>query len=94
MAAIPEYFGSLVFDDRVMKARLSNNVYQSLNQTIREGNRLDPTLADAVADAGIEDIRWQYAAGLYWRACLDVDNHHLWLLISLFHHPLRFLCPD
>ncbi|MBR2670808.1 MAG: glutamine synthetase III [Oscillospiraceae bacterium] len=51
MTAIPEYFGSLVFDDRVMKARLSNNVYQSLNQTIREGNRLDPTLADAVADA-------------------------------------------
>ena len=51
MTAIPEYFGSLVFDDRVMKARLSNNVYQSLNQTIREGNRLDPSLADAVADA-------------------------------------------
>ena len=51
MAGIPDYFGSLVFDERAMKARLPGKVYYSLKQTIRRGERLDPTVADAVADA-------------------------------------------
>ncbi|MCR5826781.1 MAG: glutamine synthetase III [Oscillospiraceae bacterium] len=51
MAGIPDYFGSLVFDERVMKARLSANVYHSLKQTIRRGERLDPGVAEAVAAA-------------------------------------------
>ncbi len=51
MAGIPDYFGSLVFDERVMKARLSGSVYHSLKQTIRRGERLDAGVADAVADA-------------------------------------------
>ena len=38
---IPEYFGSMVFDDRVMKARLSADVYRSLRKTIDEGTKLD-----------------------------------------------------
>ena len=46
---VPEYFGSMVFDDRVMKARLSGDVYRSLKQTIQKGVKLDPTVADAVA---------------------------------------------
>ena len=49
MKAVPEYFGSLVFDDRQMKARLSNEVYDSLKKTIDEGKRLDPSVANAVA---------------------------------------------
>ena len=51
MANIPEYFGSLVFDERVMKARLPGEVYYSLKQTIRRGERLNAGVADAVADA-------------------------------------------
>ena len=51
MTTVPEYFGSLVFDTRVMKARLSGDVYRSLKQTIQKGARLDPTVADAVASA-------------------------------------------
>ena len=51
MTTVPEYFGSLVFDTRVMKARLSADVYRSLKQTIQKGARLDPTVADAVASA-------------------------------------------
>ncbi len=51
MKNIPEYFGSLVFDDRVMKANLSDEVYRSLKKTIDEGARLDSKLADAVAGA-------------------------------------------
>ena len=51
MSTVPEYFGSLVFDDRVMKATLPSGVYQSLRKTIDEGARLDSEVADAVAVA-------------------------------------------
>ena len=51
MKTVPEYFGSLVFDDRVMKANLSAKVYNSLKKTIDEGASLDPAVADAVATA-------------------------------------------
>ncbi len=51
MATVSEYFGSLVFDDRVMKANLSAKVYQSLKKTIDEGAKLDISVANAVADA-------------------------------------------
>ena len=51
MSTVPESFGSLVFDDRVMKARLSSKVYQSLKKTIDEGSKLDIGVANAVADA-------------------------------------------
>ena len=44
-------FGSLVFDDRVMKATLSAKIYQKLRKTIDEGSRLDPVVAEAVAAA-------------------------------------------
>ena len=48
---VPEVFGSMVFDDRMMKARLSANVYNSLQQTINQGKKLDSGVANAVADA-------------------------------------------
>ena len=51
METVPEYFGSLVFDDRVMKANLSAEIYQSLKKTIDEGAQLDIGVANAVADA-------------------------------------------
>ena len=47
MAAVSEYFGSLVFDDRVMKANLSAEVYQSLKRTIDEGAKLNIGVANA-----------------------------------------------
>lgn len=46
---VPELFGSLVFDDKVMRARLSDEVYSSLRKTIDENVRLDEAVADAVA---------------------------------------------
>ncbi len=49
MSTVPDIFGSLVFDDRVMKAMLSSDVYQSLRKTIDQGERIDPKIADAVA---------------------------------------------
>ena len=41
----------MVFDDRVMKASLSSKVYQSLRKTIDEGEQLDSSVADVVAEA-------------------------------------------
>ena len=46
---VPELFGSLVFDDRVMRARLSADVYESLRKTIDENEKLDVRVAEAVA---------------------------------------------
>ncbi len=46
---VPNLFGSMVFDDRVMRSRLSAEVYQSLKKTIDENARLDDSVADAVA---------------------------------------------
>ena len=51
MMTVPESFGSLVFDSRVMKARLSADVYHSLKRTIQKGTKLDLSVANAVAAA-------------------------------------------
>ena len=51
MTTVPESFGSLVFDSRVMKARLSADVYHSLKCTIQRGTKLDLSVANAVAAA-------------------------------------------
>ena len=51
METVSEYFGSLVFDDRVMKASLPAKVYQSLRKTIDEGAQLDISVSNAVATA-------------------------------------------
>lgn len=48
---VPEYFGEMVFDDRVMKSVLTDKVYSSLKKTIDEGARLEPGIADSVAEA-------------------------------------------
>ena len=47
---VPELFGSLVFDERVMRSRLSDDVYASLKKTIDENAKLDEKVADAVAE--------------------------------------------
>ena len=51
MKNVSDYFGCMVFDERVMKAKLSSNVYKSLHKTIQRGTKLDPGVADAVAAA-------------------------------------------
>lgn len=51
MSAVTEIFASKVFDDRVMKSRLSAKVYNSLKNTIEIGEKLDITVANAVAEA-------------------------------------------
>ena len=60
MKTVSEYFGSRVFDDRVMKSALSAKVYASLKHTIDEGAPLDAGVANAVA-AAMKD--WAVANG-------------------------------
>ena len=48
---VKDYFGSMVFDDRQMKATLPAEVYNSLKKTIDEGMKLDIGVANAVAEA-------------------------------------------
>lgn len=51
MQTVSDYFGSMVFDDRVMRATLSADVYRSLKRTIDRGSQLDISVANAVANA-------------------------------------------
>ncbi len=51
MIDVPEMFGSMVFNDAAMKAKLPKDVYLKLKDTIDQGVALDPTVADVVANA-------------------------------------------
>lgn len=51
MKKVSDFFGCKVFDDRVMKSKLSSKVYRSLRKTIDEGAKLDISVANAVAAA-------------------------------------------
>lgn len=46
-----DFFGSLVFNDDVMKERLPKDVYKALRQTVDEGKDLDLAIANPVANA-------------------------------------------
>ncbi|MBQ8146926.1 MAG: glutamine synthetase III [Clostridia bacterium] len=48
---VSEMFGSMVFNDEVMKERLPEDVYKSLQNTIQNGKHLDLSLANVVASA-------------------------------------------
>ena len=48
---VQEIYGSLVFDQTQMKARLPKPIFKSLQKTIREGQPLDISVADFVANA-------------------------------------------
>lgn len=48
---IPEIFGSMVFGEEEMRARLPEDVCASLLSTIEEGKEIDPGIADSVAEA-------------------------------------------
>ena len=51
MNNIPEIFGSLVFNETVMKERLPREIYKALKKTIKEGVTLDRHVADIIAAA-------------------------------------------
>ena len=51
MSTVSEIFGSMVFNDKVMKERLPKSVYESIQDTIQNGKHLDLSSANIVANA-------------------------------------------
>ena len=51
MKLVSDYFGCMVFNDKVMKERLSPEVYASLKNTMEHGKSLNLSVANAVANA-------------------------------------------
>ena len=51
MKPISDYFGCMVFDDTVMQEMLSEEVYNSLKRTLKDGKSLNPAVANRVARA-------------------------------------------
>lgn len=51
MKLVSDYFGCMVFDDKVMQERLSEETYKTLKRTIQDGRSLNLSVANAVASA-------------------------------------------
>ena len=51
MSNVPETFGNLVFNDRVMQERLPKETYKALKKTMENGKSLDKSIANVVANA-------------------------------------------
>ena len=51
MKQVTDYFGCRVFNDKVMKSKLSSDVYKKLKKTISDGKELDISVANSVAQA-------------------------------------------
>ena len=51
MEKIPEIYGKLVFNDRIMRDKLPGDVYKALRKTIKKGTHLELDVANAVAIA-------------------------------------------
>ena len=51
MKDVPNLYGSMVFNDAVMQARLPKDVYKALKKTMTEGTHLELDIANVVANA-------------------------------------------
>ena len=51
MEKVAELFGSMVFNDQVMRERLPKETYRALKRTMQIGKKLDPAVASVVANA-------------------------------------------
>ena len=51
METVADYFGSLVFNDAVMREKLPKDIYKTLRKTVSEGKDIDLNVANSVANA-------------------------------------------
>ena len=51
MSNVPEIFGSMVFNDTIMKEKLPKDTYKALRKTREQGKPLEPHVANVVANA-------------------------------------------
>ena len=79
-----EVFGCNVFSDRVMRERLPKDVYKSLKKTIELGQKLDPSIADSVANAmkdwAIERGATHFTHVFYPLTGLTAEKHDAFLV--------------
>ena len=79
-----DVFGSNVFSDKVMRERLPKNVYKSLKKTIEMGEKLDPSIADVVANAmkdwAIEKGATHFTHVFYPLTGLTAEKHDAFLV--------------
>ena len=64
MSSVPEIFGSLVFNDETMRNRLPKETYKALKKTIDNGEPLDLSVANIVANA-MKDWACEHGATHY-----------------------------
>jgi glutamine synthetase len=76
-------FASNVFSEKVMKDRLPKGVYRALQRTIKQGEKLDSSVADSVASAmkdwAIEKGATHYAHVFYPLTGLTAEKHDSFL---------------
>src|SRR4051795_1173485 len=74
-----QLFGINVFSDEVMRARLPENVYKALRNTLKKGAPLDPSIADIVATVmkewAIEKGATHYPPGFQPMTGLTAEKH-------------------
>ena len=64
MSTVPEIFGSMVFNDATMRQRLPKETYKALKKTIDNGEALDISVANVVANA-MKDWECEHGATHY-----------------------------
>ena len=62
---IPEIYGSLVFNDRIMRSKLPKDMYKALKKTIENGTHLELDVANSVAVAMKEWANRKWCYSLY-----------------------------
>ena len=73
--SIPEIYGSLVFNDKVMREKLPKDIYKALRKTIENNTPLEPVriMGSAVLNCpflhgnrnGIGNIQFQFRCGCH-----------------------------
>ncbi len=79
MNQISELFGSKVFNDRVMQARLPEETYRAVRRTVEEGKSLDPavahTVAGAMKDWAVEEAATHYTHWFQPMTGITAEKH-------------------
>src|SRR5678815_3625473 len=90
---VSEFFGSNTFNEKVMSDKLPRSIYKELIRTIRQGEKLNPAIANEVAHAVKE---WALDKGAdhfcHWfqpHAGLTAEKHDAFLTFSDQGHPLE-----
>ncbi|OCN03803.1 glutamine synthetase [Erysipelotrichaceae bacterium MTC7] len=83
---VTEIFGSMVFDDRCMKAKLPKDIYKKYKATIEEGKPLDPecanTIATAMKDWAIENGATHYTHWFQPMTGITAEKHDAFIAPS------------